>query len=694
MKNYNICGHNISITNGQENYRLFNIKMKDVMENITADFDSWYDKKFNCEAVCSSSEDFIMTIFNPMIDKVLEIMNKYNVFTIDRQIIYEKYLYDCYNEWFVKIDMMMNEIYSIEEVKQAQYDYRRERKACRGRIVGGGFGIGGAIKGMAEAGAINAVTGTAHTLFNMVGNAGTAIASSGRKSEVYSKYKTILRNILIDISYLVKTSLMYALTNEVNIKFEVVSQEDANKAKAIMNNIDVGRVPENKKLDFLIEALKLNIYDINIYSKIWLLYGDPNNNLIELSEYFGVDLGSFINSIASDYCDKIIESYCTKYINSKNKIIDSIKYEKDIKNAYNNIIDFCNERNIKPSGLKQVLDLENLLNEIDIRCRTYLGMVWESREKVEAIKEDFKLFYNYLSDKNINEEGMLNKLSMLNYKTNEFRNMLKEIFLKEVKLRNPRIFFENINEVLHRNLENDSKIYNIININRIDERLEKKLELINNIIEMQQNEVPILLIDRSLMQKGKTGIMITNFNLRVYSKTLFDKENSMYKLEDIKKIEYIGEGEFFITINNEISKFKINLEEYSIELQNKLCESIWQIINIIRNIKFSDRKQLSNIYKESVLCECGTYILPNKKFCPNCRRIVVNGKTVESVVCSKCGKVIEKGKKYCTNCGNSLIYNPIDENREKEAMVVCPKCGNKIAANKKFCSKCGTKVKE
>lgn len=694
MRNYNICGHNISITNGQENYRLFNIKMKDVMENIIVDFDSWYDKKFNCEAVCNSSEDFIMTIFNPMIDKVLEIMNKYNVFTIDHQIIYEKYLYDCYDEWFRNIDIMMNEIYYIEEEKQAQYDYRRERKACRRKVVGGGFGIGGAIKGMAEAGAINTVSGTAHTLFNMVGNAGTAIASSGKKSEVYSKYKTILRNTLIDISYRVKESLMFALTNEVNIKFEVVSQEDANKSKAIMNNIDIGRVPADKKLDFLIEALRLNIYDVNIYSKIWLLYGDSNNELIKLSRYFGVDLDAYINSIASDYCDKTIASHCSNYINSKNKIMDSIKYEKDILDAYNDIINFCNERNIDSSSIKQKLDLENLLKEIDLRCRTYLGHVWENRQKVKDIKEDFGLFYKYLSDKDINEEGMLNKLSILNYKTNEFRNMLNDIFLNEIKLRNPREFFENINEILYKNLGDESKIYNMINIDRIDERLDKKLELINNIIEMQQNEIPVLLIDRSLMQKGKTGVMITNFNLRVYSKTLLDKENSVYKLEDIKKIDYIGDGEFLITINNEVSRFKINLEEYSIEIQNTLCEAIWQIINMIRNISFSVRKQLSHIYRESVLCECGTYISPNKKFCPNCRKIVVNGKTVESIVCSKCGKIIEKGKKFCPSCGNSLLFERVDESKDKEDNIICPKCGNKIDINKKFCSKCGTKVKE
>ena len=44
----------------------------------------------------------------------------------------------------------------IQEEYEDEIEYRELRKASRGRVVGGGFGFGGAIKGMAMAGATRA----------------------------------------------------------------------------------------------------------------------------------------------------------------------------------------------------------------------------------------------------------------------------------------------------------------------------------------------------------------------------------------------------------------------------------------------------------------------------------------------------------------------------------------------------------
>ena len=52
-------------------------------------------------------------------------------------------------------------------------------------MVGGGFGLGGALKGTATAGAINAVTGMGHSVVNAVGNVGSAISASNSKRSIY-----------------------------------------------------------------------------------------------------------------------------------------------------------------------------------------------------------------------------------------------------------------------------------------------------------------------------------------------------------------------------------------------------------------------------------------------------------------------------------------------------------------------------
>lgn len=77
---------------------------------------------------------------------------------------------DVFQFWipvFEDIDYKYNVICNGTEA--AEY-YRKIRKATRGRLVGGGFGLDGAIKGIATAGAINMMTGAAHSAFNFVGN--------------------------------------------------------------------------------------------------------------------------------------------------------------------------------------------------------------------------------------------------------------------------------------------------------------------------------------------------------------------------------------------------------------------------------------------------------------------------------------------------------------------------------------------
>ena len=80
-----------------------------------------------------------------------------------------------------------NSVYQGIELNQQQMkEYREIRKASRSRLIGGGFGFKGAIKGIAAAGTVNMTTGMAHSIVNAAGNASSAKDAAFRK-EVYFK---------------------------------------------------------------------------------------------------------------------------------------------------------------------------------------------------------------------------------------------------------------------------------------------------------------------------------------------------------------------------------------------------------------------------------------------------------------------------------------------------------------------------
>lgn len=74
--------------------------------------------------------------------------------------------------------------------------------------------------------------------------------------------------------------------------------------------------------------------------------------------------------------------------------------------------------------------------------------------------------------------------------------------------------------------------------------------------------------------------------------------------------------------------------------------------------------------------ECGVYVSPDNKFCPECgSKIIPQGKRE----CPSCGGIIDKEKKYCSLCGQKL-------KRE------CPACDQELALDTNFCPQCGNQM--
>ncbi len=74
----------------------------------------------------------------------------------------------------------------IELTGEQLDEYRTLRRQTRGRIIGGGFGISGAAKGIATAGLANMTIGAAHGAVNLVGKGITSITNSNKKHKIYA----------------------------------------------------------------------------------------------------------------------------------------------------------------------------------------------------------------------------------------------------------------------------------------------------------------------------------------------------------------------------------------------------------------------------------------------------------------------------------------------------------------------------
>lgn len=182
-----------------------------------------------------------------------------------------------------------NTVAAIEENVELEKERRALRKASRSQIIGGGFGIGGAVKGMLMAGAVNMTTGLAHSTFNMIGNAADSISASHDKDQALKHFNYNYHSRIN--SCLSRTFLI--IIDQLGINFDLQPV----KAEKILHNIDSGLLNDDVALLALGQAIEADPYSKDVYLKILELRPQLTKDLATIAEFFKIDIQEEIQEI-------------------------------------------------------------------------------------------------------------------------------------------------------------------------------------------------------------------------------------------------------------------------------------------------------------------------------------------------------------------------------------------------------------
>ncbi len=637
------------------------------------------------------------------------------IYSVDTDLFERKYLTDHFDDLDDMVSEMMGKIAEIDGDQQAAADYRRSRKASRGRWVGGGFGMSGAVRGAMEAGLMNTASGIGHSAFNALGNIGSSIAASSERSKVYSYYKSELSECSKCTVLCVQFAFMEAMHKEGGFQFKTISDDDSSRAKAMMNNLS--SIPKNQQLPYLLQVLELDPYNASVYKKIWTDYGDANGELQEMSDDFNTGLSAHIKSICDEFADDNDTRYCDKYNRCNNPRLAAVKYEADVRNAMDKLKAFCDLHTIEYNNIKYYKKYSNALTLADRLNRTVDGKTYETHEEAKAVREDISLFYEHFKECDISDKDAVAKhMRSLEYRSEDFKASLNGRIENEIVLRTPELLFENLKRLVT-DLKYPEAIHNGIEIERIHQGIRTKLPAIRTYGGVGLEETPLIFIERGcgiLGTKGnaKSGFVITNRNIKIYSSAMMSKEKKSFDLMSIKEVECLGNCVYNLVFSQlpehagTTYEFTLDIDNLSLDGQNLLSELLTKIIFTIQNIDNKKLLQIERIYKKSALCACGTYLLPNELCCPKCHRFLQSdGSFAESIVCPVCQKHLKPLSKFCTTCGHSfedMQENDMQENDmqaesqasplTEEILIECNGCHQKISANKKFCQYCGQSI--
>ena len=296
----------------------------------------------------------LITEFAELMSRKLEQVESY--FCIAEQSTYYEMLEDYVDNKLLDILAVNEACKEIEQGVDMKTAYRSARKACRGRWIGGGFGLKGALTGAAQAGALNAGTGAVHSMVNLIGNTATYIKATNQRESLIRQINNSIPKEVNDMADKFARGYIGILkTLHPEIFYSVNSVEEG-RIKAIISQ---GFCEDSRRLG--VKLLKINPYNLENYQLVYNIirqekmidiFKDNIKKLIEISEWFNIDFVQWLKELLQKKLIKIEISA----INLQQLIsIESLIYcdDKDIKKYDHSLLAAC-QKQIREDGIENI----------------------------------------------------------------------------------------------------------------------------------------------------------------------------------------------------------------------------------------------------------------------------------------------------------------------------------------------------
>jgi len=247
----------------------------------------YYDVRASADDISKIEE-----IYNIGLDHMIEAADKIagklaglGRYDVDKRYIVETYCSsgaDTY--WKETVQTLEADYHKIQDGADREKMEREIRKESRSRMVGGGFGLSGALKGMIEAGAINATTGAAHSLFNAIGNAATDANAKKARDALCDAYRAQIENGLLGAIY---TLAMQAFLDELHI--EVAPGVESRKSEAVVENAKKGIIPRENLEAALVGAIEADPENLEAYQMLLSIAPQYESDLHNVAATLGLE---------------------------------------------------------------------------------------------------------------------------------------------------------------------------------------------------------------------------------------------------------------------------------------------------------------------------------------------------------------------------------------------------------------------
>ena len=482
--------------------------------------------------------------------------------------------------------------------------YRRMRKSSRGRWVGGGFGMSGAIKGAATAGVMNLGMGAIHSAVNGLGNVKTNFKASGSKQK-------IIRDILDDIPENTKKLLSaihpILIKNIKEKQSEFFWKKDVEKEKEIQERLQSSK----DKSEVIAELLSQNPYDVDNYVKAFfildekhkLIESDPDlQTLLKISKWFQVDFKTPLRTLLQNDINHNLELTNEYFENIWNRILILCYYPQEKTNCEESIYNIL----LKKYGCSDLQEyqknlriLESFFKELKIEeLKTWLKKKINRQLKKDIASISEKIEINSEIDERRLQKLIIEKEVASEENKQNIENIVKTYITKKttgyidkISTKNP----EMVKDIEKQILVLDQKFSTSLGIEILKEVLDKQIicslqsvKYERDILKLENyiSEISDKILDFENRKKDvqeyshrlkKVYDYMTNYTVGMKEKAYISNTNTGKECDTLEEAE---------TLKAQVMQIKHIYQDCNIEDEKSICLSISKLQDIYSKTGF------------------------------------------------------------------------------------------------------------
>ena len=293
MKQFPVLGKTITFSDNEEKTVEFRLAFRKLGYISAQSFDEVYKKFENIDQVYAYIDEVGKLFINTGINKLVDYLIEYGIYDATVESIVESNRYDdiC-SDWNNTVYFFSRDYEELHREYNQEVERRSNRLDNRARVVGGGFGVSGALKGALFAEGVNLATGALHGVVNFIGNALDRSALERKKEKMFGKrfYREEFKRAI----HLTINSLWMHLVSMLKWRLLLLypREEQFNKAENLYKNFVAQKIPENKKAEVLFEIIQNNVNFKSIYEEqcLSLVDSKTRDEILDLGFWLDINL--------------------------------------------------------------------------------------------------------------------------------------------------------------------------------------------------------------------------------------------------------------------------------------------------------------------------------------------------------------------------------------------------------------------